>query len=88
MHCAHKETAPDGTPRRLQNAVQDDELNGFGDSANHLHFQDISQVNALIAQALECETFLARRAYRLRKFILDLEIYRDHLTELGRRVTA
>ena len=38
---------------------------------------------ATLAAAEECERILARRQYRLRRYILNLQAYRDHLVELG-----
>ncbi len=88
MRPIHTETAPDTTPERLQNAVLGADKNAFESGTDLPEFQDLADLDATIDAALECEKFLARRAWRLRKFILNAEIYRDHLSELGRRVSV
>ena len=87
MRPIHAETAPDTTPGRLQNAVLDDR-NASESGTDLPEFQDLEDLDATIDAALECEKFLARRAYRLRSFILNAKCYREHLIELGRRVSV
>ena len=90
----HNETAPGGTQERLQRNVQAGNLNNSEDTPNaHLaqaSIEDIERyledIERCLESANECEKFLARRQYRLRRLILDLTCYRDHHEGLGRAI--
>jgi len=62
-------------------AVETVEINSHFDTATP------AQVQELLDAALECERYAARRAYRLRKLILNCKAYLDNTERLADALT-
>ncbi|MCP4283248.1 MAG: hypothetical protein GY792_02170 [Gammaproteobacteria bacterium] len=70
--------------RRSPNSVCFGRLNTNGDTKSESQFKDalsLEEIDTAIDTALNYERFLARKQYRVRKLILDLEIKRDAIEE-------
>ncbi|MGH6865570.1 MAG: hypothetical protein ACREDO_05240 [Methyloceanibacter sp.] len=84
---AHMETAPVGDPERLQERVPCNKLNTSEGTSSTPDFQvSIEDLNDCIEAAWAYERELARKQLRLRKFTLDLVVYRDALRDFGKAV--
>lgn len=78
-----------GANRESENTNVDWDASGDGELPPDCQvFKGVDDLDACLDAALECERLLARRAYWLRKLILNLQIRRDHGVELGRRIGA
>jgi len=55
--------------------------------SSHFDTADPAQVQELLDAAQECERYLARRQYRLRKLILNCKAYLDNAERLGDALT-
>ena len=75
------QTQGSGRDRLRRFSNQEDNTEAFEAQA------ELDQLDSDIETALEHECSLARKAYRVRKLILDLQVKRDALEELGALLT-
>jgi len=78
-----RETAPAKTTGRLQKLVR-------GDTPDPASFQapivDLDLLDELMEAGKNCERELARRQLRLRRFLLNLAVYRHAVEKFGEAV--
>ena len=85
-----RETAPAKTTGRLQKLVCCEGLNNSGDTPDPASFQapivDLDLLDELMEAGKNCERELARRQLRLRRFLLNLAVYRHAVEKFGEAV--